>query len=150
MTIEFKVAAEAATPGEKEPVVEVPIDGEIFIARKPTTAQIAILNVALSSRNLAEQFVGVIDMVEAMMGASGRTKIEELLRQRRIDMDDLVGGSESNEAGLLDQIVAEFSGRPTKPSTGSSSKSQPSGRRSTGRAPGKGSTTRSPSPSEDS
>jgi hypothetical protein len=146
LMIEFNVAAEAAGLAEDEDVFEVPIEDEVYIARRPTTAQGALLNVALSGTGVS-RLSAVFSLLEGLIGEEGRAHIERLVWERRVDLDDLVGGSEQNpEGGLIDQIFEAFSERPSQPSTDSSSSRATGGRRSTGRSPGKGST-RSPSPS---
>lgn len=149
MVIEFAVAAEASEVGEDEDVVEIPIDGVTYQARRPTVAQGALLNVALASKGV-KALSAVYELIGGVMGEDARAHIERLVWARRIDFDDLVGGSEKNpDGGLIDQIFEAFTEFPTKPSSGSSPSRPTTGRRSTGRSPGKGST-RSPSPSTDS
>jgi len=148
--IEFAVAAKAAEVGEDEEVLKVPIDGVEYIVRKPTVGMGALLNVALASGDTIERLGAIYEMLEGMIGEEGRQHVERLIWARRLDIDDLIGGSEQNpKGGLIDQIFAEFSERPTPPSATSSSSRAAGGRRSTGRSPGKGST-RSASPSTDS
>ena len=140
MGIAFKVAAEAELAGDNEDVVEVPIEDVTYVARKPTTAQLAVF---YASDN---QFKAVFDLLGDMIGDDAVEHIKRLIHERRIDFSDLLGGSEENEDGLITQIINEFgTGRPTQPSTGSSATPTTGGRKSTRRAPGKGSTS---SPSE--
>ena len=136
MSIEFFAAAKTAEIGEDEHVIDIVIEGETYTARRPTTAQLALV-VATGGKDLSIIFrvLGSILPDEALV------VIENMVWDRRIDLPDLFGGSEQNPEGLIGQIVAAFrEGNPTQPSTGSS-KSRPSGgQRSTGRSPGKGST----------
>lgn len=147
--IEFKVAAEAdaAKIGENEDVVEVPIDGVVYEARRPTAGQVGLLTVGVSDGST--YFAAVLDMVTILIGTEGRDHIKRLIRDRRIELADLFGGTPENPDGLVGAIISEFAGRPTVPSTASSASRSTGGRRSTGRSPGKGST-QSPSPSTDS
>ncbi len=147
MGISFHAAAKAAEVGENEDVVEVPIDGKVYLARRPTVAQSTLLNIALAGQR-QERLVAVFQIVDALLGNEARQIIERMIWERRIDFPDLIGGSDQNpEGGLIDQIFAEFAARPTEPSTDSSSSQTPGGRTSTGRSPGKGSI---PSPSRSS
>lgn len=147
--IEFNVAAEAEEVAEDEDVVEVPIGAKVFQARRPTVAQIALLNGALGAKG-RQRLEAAYVFIEALMGPDARTEVESLVLDRRIDFGDLIGGSDRNpDGGLIDMILSEFSGRPTEPSTASSQSRSSGGRKSTGRSPGKGST-RSSSPSTDS
>lgn len=149
--IEFKVAAlaDAQKVGDDEEVLEVPIEDKVYTARRPTSAQTGLLSVAIASGGNGAYTKALIDMVEIMLGAEGRAHIVRLLANRQIDLDDLLGGTEQNPKGLISEILEQFSGRPTEPSTDSASSQPTGGRRSTGRSPGKGST-RSSSPSTDS
>lgn len=140
MGIAFKAAAEAADIGEDEDVVDVPIEGKIYKARRPTPIQGALLNEALTATNGAVRLTAVFKLIQALLGPEAKTVLEEMAWDRRIDFPDLIGGSEQNpEGGLIDQIFAEFAARPTEPSTDSSSSRTSGGRKSTGRSPGKGS-----------
>lgn len=145
--IEFNVAAKAAAAeiGENEDTINVPIDGVTYVARRPTAAQAAMLYVS-SDATYAEV---VMRFVESMLGIKARKHLERLIWERRIEFDDIMGGTELNPKGLVSAILAEFAGRPTEPSTDSSPSQVPGGRKSTGRSPGKGST-HSTSPSTDS
>lgn len=146
MAIEFKIAAEASEAGEDEDVVEVPIGDQVFIARRPTLAQGALLNAVLNSKG-SDRLTAVFRLIRSLLGDEGGAFIEQLVWDRKIDYGDLIGGSENNpEGGLVDMIFAEFAERPTTPSTASSASRASGGRKSTGRSPGRGST-RSPSPS---
>lgn len=140
MGIEFKVAGEAALPGEDEKVVEVPINGRVFLARRPTTAQAVLLNTSLTGHG-GDRLSAVFRLVEGLMGEEALQVVQDLIWERKIDFGDLVGGSEQNpDGGLIDQIFSEFAQVPTEPSTASSRSPRSGGRRSTGRSPGKGST----------
>lgn len=147
MAIAFRAAAHAAEISEDEDVVDVPIEGVVYKARRPTPMQGALLNEALTSTNGAERLSAVFRLIQALLGSEAKEVLEEMAWDRRIDFPDLIGGSEQNpDGGLLDQIFAEFAARPTEPSTDSSSSQTSGGRKSTGRSPGRGST-RSASPS---
>lgn len=143
--LEFKVAAEAAEAGEDEDVLEVPIAGTVYLARRPTVAQAALLNSTLAG-NGTDRLGAIFKLIEGLLGEEALEVIKELVWQRRIDFGDLLGGSDENPMGLIDMIFEGFSERPTQPSDDSSPSRAPGGRRSTGRSPGKGST-RSASPS---
>ena len=145
--IELNVAARAAEIGEDEEVVEVPIDGVVYQARRLTLMQSAQLATA---RTTGIGIVNVLwQLIEGMLGTEAREHLERLVWERRIDLDDFIGGSEQNPKGLIDQIQEHFTGHPTKPSTGSSSSQAATGRKSTVRSRGKGSI-QSDSPSADS
>ena len=140
----------ASEATEDEDVVEVPIEGIVYKARRPSVAQGALMAYAQAAQ-AGDALAVVFKLIKALMGEEALEHIERLVWDRRIDFGDLLGGgTEMNpEIGLVDGIFAEFSERPTQPSTASSSTRATGGRRSTGRSPGKGST-HSPSPSTDS
>lgn len=144
--IEFVVAAESAEIGEDEEVVKVPIEDKVYLARRPTVAQTAFLALTIQGDGVTK-LSATFQILESLIGAEGVNHIQRLVLERRIDIDDLVGGSKKNKVGLVDSIFKEFTkGRPTQPSSISSSSPGTTGRKSTGRSPGKGST-HSPSPS---
>lgn len=145
--IDFKIGAKRSEAEEDGDFVEVPLDGEVYEARLPSSGQVALFAAAFSG-DVPGQAQAVFDMVEAMLGKDALIHIKSLLKNRIIDMDDLYGGgTELNpERGLIDSIMEEFTGRPTQPSTASSRSQASGGRKSTARTPGKGST-RSASPS---
>lgn len=151
MAIQFHVAAEADIKAQanEDDVVEVPIEDEVYYARRPTVAQIALLNAATSSDG-AERLTMAFDLVEMMMGSEALAHVKRLVKARAIDYGDLIGGSEKNpDGGLIDMVFEEFAGRPTEPSTDSPRSPRAGGRKSTRRSPGPGST-HSAGPSTDS
>lgn len=141
--IEFNIAAKeheaAAKPDED--VVEVPIDGVTYLARRPTLAQATLLNLTLSQTGY-DRLASIFELLHYLIGAEGVAHVKQLVRERRIDYPDLIGHSEQNpNGGLVDLIFAEFTKeRPTQPSDDSSPLPAVVGRKSTGRSPGKGST----------
>lgn len=146
--IAFNVAAKAEVTKalEEAEVALVVIDGVEYTVPRPTSAQVGMFISTLRTASVGE---AVFEMVEVLLGRDGLRHIQRLVKERRIELSDLFGGSELNPSGLIGNIIEEFSGRPTQPST-DSSESQPSGgRKSTGRARGKGSIP-STSPSTDS
>lgn len=136
MSIEFFAAAKTAELGPDEDYITITIEGEDYQARRPTTAQLALV-VATGGKD-----IGVIYRVlGSILPEDAVIAIEGMVWDRRIDLGDLFGGSEQNPKGLLGQIVEEFrEGNPTQPSTGSSKSRPTGGQRSTGRSPGAGST----------
>ena len=59
MSIEFFAAARAAELSEEEDVVKVTIEGEEYDARRPTTAQIALI-VATGGKDIGVVFLSLI------------------------------------------------------------------------------------------
>lgn len=140
MGISFEVAAKASEVEEGEDVVDVPIEGVVYKARRPTVAQSALLSASFTGTGVA-RLNAIFDTIQALMGDEAVAHVKRLVWARRIDLDDLYGGSEKNpNGGLVDQIIAEFANRPTEPSTDSSEQPDESGRRFRGRSAGRGST----------
>ena len=137
--IEFSVAAKEAEIAEDEDVVEVPIDGQVYLARRLTVGQSALLNEALNGNG--SRVEATFRLIEGFIGPEGRDHVERLIWERRLDFNDLLGGgSETNpEGGLVDLIIQAFAARPTQPSTDSSPSPVNGGRKSKGRSHGKGS-----------
>lgn len=141
MGIEFKVAA-AAARGDDD-VVEVTFPEPIGVvkAKRLTTAQAEIMGTELRLRPT----VTALKIAAISMGTEVADYLEALLLDGVIDQPDLIGGwgendEGKNEEGLIDSLIRQFTGRPTGPSTGSSTSQTAGGRRSTARTPGKGST----------
>lgn len=152
MGIEFNVAVKAkeaekqAEEGVEEPegdYLEVPIEGEVYRCKRPEPGVTTVLLAA----DAASMPRLLMKFVRDMMGVEAEAHIKRLLWDGAIVIDDLWMGTEQNPGGgLVMSILKEFGGRPTEPSTASADSQPRGGRKSTGRAPGKGST-RSTSPS---
>lgn len=146
--LEFAAAAAASEVDENEDIVEVNLFGLNVEARRLTTAQTALISAARAQGG-GEQVNAIFGAIQDMFGTEALAHVKRLIHDRRIDLGDLLGGgTELNpDHGVVDAVIAAFSaGRPTRPSTASSSSRATAGPRSTGRSPGKGST-RSASPS---
>lgn len=146
--INFAMAAEASEMDPDEDVVEVPIGDKVYYARRPTVAQTAYLENATRTRNLGVVF----KMLHSLIGGEATRILEDAILDRRIDFGDILGGGTklNPDKGLIDQIFEEFKlQHPTKPSSDSAESPRDTGRKSTRRSPGKGST-RSASTSTDS
>lgn len=148
--IQFTTDAKASELKPDEDVVDVPIEGFVYKARRPTPSQAAMITGVLRSGGMMDVTV-ILDILEALLGTTARNHLYKLLMQRKVEIEDLFGGgTELNPGqGLIEQIIEEFTNRPSEPSIDSSASPETDGRRSTGRSPGPGSTL-SPSPSTDS
>lgn len=136
--IAFTVAAKAADLSEDEDVVEVPIEDKVYLARRLTPGMAVQLAMAREG-TLGDMYQTMWLVIHAMMGQEAVDHLQRLIWERRIDINDIMGGSDQNEKGLINQLQEEFGARPTKPSTDSSSSQAPGGRKSTARSRGKGS-----------
>lgn len=139
--LEFAAAAEASQADDDEDVIEVNLFGMEVEARRLTVAQSALLTEA-RVRGGGAQVPAIFDAIGDMFGAEALRHVRTLIHERRIDMGDLLGGSDQNpEGGVIDKIMEAFADeRPTQRSTASSSSRGNGGPRSTGRSPGRGST----------
>lgn len=146
---EFKVAAKEAA-GETEEVIEIVFGERTLVSRIPTSGQVALFYDRLASTSAGDDedsgaVAAVFGLLRGVLAPGDVPYLKQLLQDRRIGFDVLLGGDEEGE-GLVDALMAEYAGRPTTPSTDSSASPESTGRKSTGRSPGKGST-RSASPS---
>lgn len=150
---EFNIAAKDAA-GEDEEVLEIPFGERTLLAKRPTAGQIALFyDRAASDPTTDEPDNGpvgaVFNFLRGVLAEGDVPYLKKLISDGSIDFDLLLGGDDKNDRGLVDAIMEEWAGRPTGPSSDSSPSREATGRRSTGRSPGKGST-RSASPSTDS
>ena len=144
MTFEFKVAAEQQVQEEEleegeepKPAVEFDILGQHFQADKPTPGRI---NVLFSARGGVEGTRAVWDFLRDVLWGDGYDRLRNLVASGEFPPQLLFGGDELNEEGVVDHIISATAGRPTQPSSDSSPSPSTTGKRSTGRSPGKGST----------
>jgi hypothetical protein len=137
---EFLTAAKDST-GEDD-VIEVPLDGVLYKAYKPTDGQFAFVMATTGKHSsTADQVAGQINFFLSMF----EQEDADALAQRLLDRRDPFGVEEVTE--IMSAMLEEWSGRPTKPSSGSSPSPRTTGRKSTQRTPKSLSST---SPSTDS
>lgn len=144
---EFKVAAKRAAKevDDATEVIEIPFGERTLIATVPTSGQAALFYTRLTRENNEEEndngpVNAVFGLLHSVLAKGDVPYIKELLGDSRIQFGTLFGGDGDNDAGLVESLLKEAAGRPTEPSTDSSPSQESTGRRSTGRAPGKGST----------
>lgn len=122
---EFITAAKAVDENDDEGILFT-VDDYQFKAFRPTDGQIAVLmsaqtGYASDSTKVAaiiNFFVGVLD-----------TEAHQVLVTRLLDRDDPFDLEQVN--AILEWLLEEWTGRPTKPSTGSTPSRRNGGRRST-------------------
>lgn len=151
---EFQFAAARAEKPDEALVIEIPFPTRTLISRAPTPAEVSMFN--LRSNGLApdkDPYNGFIPslfkLLDDILAPGDVEYLKEMLFEGKITIGTLFGGDDANAKGLINVILAEVSGRPTQPSSGSSSSPDSSGPKSTGRAPSRKSTS-SGSPSTDS
>lgn len=143
---EFKVGAQRATKAEdgEVSVIEIPFGERTLVSKLPTSGQVALFYERVSSTpNEKEPDNGpvgaVFGFLRGVLADGDVPYLKGLLQNDQIDFELLLGGDDEG-GGLVDSIMEEYAGRPTGPSTSSSASPASSGRPSTGRTPGKGST----------
>lgn len=110
-----------------------------FKAKRPTPAQISLL-FGTSTLGGTASLGATYRFLRGVLDRNSYNQLLTLIEAGVIDNGTLIGGDETNEKGLIDNLIEQVAERPTNPPTGSSSSSQPGGKKSTGRSPGKGST----------
>lgn len=140
---EFKVAAKKAA-GEAKDVLEIPFGERTLIASKPSSGQIALFYDRVSTNPSTDEpdagpVSAVFGFLRGVLADGDLAYLKNLLQKDLIEFELLLGGDDEG-GGLVDTIMEEFAGRPTGPSTDSSGSPASTGRPSTGRTPGKGST----------
>lgn len=142
--LEFQVATDQQLKkedGVEEEVVDFSLGGLVFKSRRPTPGQTNVLFSAgrANGTTIVWKILDKI-LLKNEPGTPEKDRIGEVgdLRQMMFDgviePSTLFGGDELNGKGILDSIIFEFAGRPTRPSSASSESPKPGGQRSTGRS----------------
>lgn len=140
--MEFQIASEQAVKKEQDAaeleVLEFKLGPHSFKARRPTPGE---TNVLFASRGDIEGTVASWGFLRAVLQGTGYKRLVRLVETGVVPVPLLFGGDELNPGGgIIDGIISEFAGRPPGSSDDSSESQSPTGPRSTGRAPGRGST----------
>jgi len=126
---EFLTAAKEVVEGEDE-VLEVPIDGEIYRAYKPTDGQYAFVMATTGKHaSTQDQIAGQVNFFLALF----EQEDADTLARRLLDRNDPFGLETVTE--IFAAMMEEWSGRPTKSSSASSQSPRTTGRKSTPRTP---------------
>lgn len=137
----FKSRPKDVDEDAEEGILEFEVAGEVFQAHKPRDGQAALLLASGHRKARAsDQMAAVLEFLDKTLLDDGPDRIRDLLSDGVIDVDDLIGGNEFNDEGIIDWMFGQVDERrPTKPSTGSSGSQRNGGRKSTGRSRGPGS-----------
>ncbi len=125
---EFKTAARRAAPSAIEGAepIEFSIDGDVFTAYPPSSGQLAMMIAAQAdSREVAESVAAVIDFLDGILDEDA----QETFRRRLLDREDPFDFDTVNE--IVEGLIEEWSARPTKSPSASSSSRKSAGSRST-------------------
>lgn len=143
-SLKFIVDEANAKPTEDLPddleVIELDLGEHHFRVRKPTTDQ--MLGLTLIGRNVTQRtlLTHALSFMEGIMLDGKYQEFLDMVIAGTITSSLLIGGDDRNEQGIVQGIIqAAAKGNPTKPSTDSATSQKNGGKRSTGRAPGKGS-----------
>lgn len=124
---EFVTAAERAVEtGTEDTTIPVKIDGEEFHFRRPRDGQIAMLMASTGRHSKqSEMIAGIINFVTAILPSDERN----ILVDRLLDWDDPFGSDDIQN--VLEYLIGEWTGRPTKLPSGSGESPSPGGQNST-------------------
>lgn len=138
MATSAKAAAEAKQ-ARKMKYITIPVNGQDYEFRVPTTAQFLIF--AGRIREVGDDPTTLMPAVEKFLKRTAADEatfdeIWELLENGDVDIDEIV----LNDDSVLMTMGEQLGGSPSGESGASSARSTATGKRSTGRSPGKGST----------
>jgi hypothetical protein len=129
---EFKTAARKTKPtvfDDAEPLT-FSIDGEEFTAYPPSAGQMAMLIAAQAdSRDASESIAAIIDFLDGILDEDAQA----MYRRRLLDREDPFDFDTVND--IVEGLVEEWSARPTKSPSASSSSRRSAGSRSTAKRP---------------
>ena len=124
---EFTTAVnEAEKSEEDEGLVEFMVDGELCTAYRPSDGQLAFLMASTGRHSSTEeQIAGIINFFVAVLDDDSHNYVVSKL----LDRKDKFGIEQVQE--IMEWLVSEWSGRPTKSPSGSTSSPPSTGRSST-------------------
>lgn len=143
----FKLASEAqieregSEDGEKveEYPLTLPLGPHELKYKLPTPAQVSLL-IGTSQLGGTASLGATYRFLRGTFDKRSYTLLLTLIEAGQVTESMIIGGESEDEGGIVDELIKEASERPTEPPTDSSSSSEPGGKKSTGRSPGKGST----------
>ena len=132
MTKNFETAARRAAPAEIDNpvVIEFQINGHDLVAQPPTSGQLLLYSLSQSKGGF-DAIEGMFAFIADVTGEEGVEKVNEALHEG-VDIPWVVE--------ILNYLVGEWTGRPTKSSKGSSASPKSTGRTSTAKRPSKAKT----------
>ena len=141
--IEFTAAAKRheEAQGESPEVFEFSVGGEEFVADMISPGQATYIGTTFSTQSTTAVLGAVLELFDLLLHGDGGRRLRRLVLADVVKPELLLWGDELNSNGILGSMLElAAAGRPTPPSSGSSGSQGTGGRRSTGRSPGKGST----------
>lgn len=145
---EFQFAALEADAEKPDEEIEIPFPDRTLIAKRPTPGAVSAFHLRASGLSTDDDphngfTFAMWHFLSAHLSEDDVDYLKHKMLEGRITTGTLFGGDGQNSQGLINVLIAQASGRPTEPSNDSSESPKPTGRRSTGRAAGKGSTSSS-------
>lgn len=120
---EIKFAKERPTGADGRDTIEVPIDGKIYFAYRPTTNSIALFYSSIGRNKMSSALVGVENFLKKNVEPECFTLLMEAVEKDQLEYEDLMT--------LVQEIIQEFSENPTSPSKESTSSRAGTGTKST-------------------
>lgn len=108
---------------DKRDTIELPINGEIYFAYRPTTNSIAIFYSSVGKKNVAIQLSGIEQFLERCLEPEAFALIMKAVENDTLEYGALVE--------LAQEIIEEFAENPTTPSAASSGSRASTGASST-------------------
>lgn len=135
---EFTAAARAADDPDGE-ILQFRLAGIEFTADRATTSQMALVVAAMDDGG-AQMVAAIFRFLRGVLHDDGYRQLRELVAGGAVTLDLLMGGDEDNEDGIVGWLIEKSADeRPTRQPADYLPSQATTGRRSTGRSPGKGS-----------
>lgn len=127
---EFITAVEAVEAEDEDLGTPFMVDGVECRAYAPSDGQLAMLVVSISKRSSQhEKIAGIINFFDSTLDEESR----EYITDRLLDRTDPFGVVQVEE--IIEFLIEEWTGRPTKSPSGSTRSQRPGGQKSTRRTP---------------
>lgn len=120
---ELRFATERPKGPDGRDTAELPINGEMYEAYRPSTNSLAFFYAAIGRRSLAAGLNGVIDFLQKNVEPAAFAIIMRGVDSDALELEDLIG--------LCNEIIEEFAENPTGSSADSSKSRASTGARST-------------------
>lgn len=104
--------------------IELPINGEIYFAYRPSTNAIALFYASAGKNNTAVALAGVLEFLEKVLEAEAYALIMRAVTNDALDFSEIVG--------LSREVIREFGENPPSSSAASSRSRASTGTSSTG------------------
>jgi hypothetical protein len=120
---EMRFATERTKDKDGRDTVELPINGEAYLAYRPSTNIIALFYAAQGKKNVATALAGILDFLQRTLEPEAYAIILKAVEEDALEFGELIE--------LAHDIIAEFAENPTGSSADSSSSRASTGGAST-------------------